>query len=94
MMKVAILSETQLKVTCTGDIQMGFYQQEKNSLLDYLRNFFGNRSLTIETEFIEIPKDDTQKGPVLSIKDQYLQMAEKYPMIKELKDRLGLELDY
>jgi DNA polymerase-3 subunit gamma/tau len=94
MMEVKIISEHQLSVVCTGDIQMGFYLQEKNNLLDYLKNFFGNRNLKIDTEFIEIPKDETQKGPVLSIKDQYLQMAEKYPVIKELKDRLGLELDY
>jgi DNA polymerase-3 subunit gamma/tau len=94
MMEVKVIANNQINVVCTGDIQLGFYQQEKNNLLDYLKDFFGNRNLSIETEFIEITREETQKGPVLSIKDQYLQMAEKYPVIKELKDRLGLELDY
>ncbi len=93
-MEVKVIANNQINVVCTGDIQLGVYQQEKNNLLDYLKDFFGNRNLSIETEFIEITREETQKGPVLSIKDQYLQMAEKYPVIKELKDRLGLELDY
>ena len=27
-------------------------------------------------------------------KEQYLAIVEQYPLVKELKDRLGLELDY
>ena len=30
----------------------------------------------------------------LPAKEQFMKMAEQYPMIKELKDRLRLELDY
>ena len=30
----------------------------------------------------------------LSIKQQYLKMIEQYPLVKELKDKLKLELDY
>jgi DNA polymerase-3 subunit gamma/tau len=37
------------------------------------------------------------KKPVqthLSTKEQYLKMIEQYPLVKELKDKLRLELDY
>jgi len=30
----------------------------------------------------------------LSSKEQYLKLVEQYPLVKELKDRLRLELDY
>jgi DNA polymerase-3 subunit gamma/tau len=30
----------------------------------------------------------------LSSKEQYLKIIEEYPLVKELKDRLRLELDY
>ena len=94
MMKISIISQDVLSVLCTGDIQIGFFNQEKNSLLEFLKNLYGKKSLSIETEFIEIPKEVNVAGPVLSIKDQYLRMAELYPAIRELKDRLGLELEY
>jgi DNA polymerase-3 subunit gamma/tau len=73
---------------------LGFFNQEKNSLLEFLKHQYGHKGLSIETEFIEIPKELNVAGPVLSIKDQYLRMAEQYPAIRELKDRLGLELEY
>jgi DNA polymerase-3 subunit gamma/tau len=94
MMTVKIISEDVLCVVCTGDIQMGFFNHEKNSLLEFLKNQYAKKTLTIETEFIEIPKELNVAGPVLSIKDQYLRMAEQYPAIRELKERLGLELEY
>jgi len=36
---------------------------------------------------------DTSPAP-LSKREQYLKMIEQYPLVKELKDRLRLELDY
>jgi DNA polymerase-3 subunit gamma/tau len=30
----------------------------------------------------------------LSTKQQYLKMIEQYPLVKELKDKLRMELDY
>jgi hypothetical protein len=48
----------------------------------------------VEYEYIEIRKDEAFAGPVLSSKDQYLQLAERYPAVRELKERLGLDLDY
>jgi hypothetical protein len=32
--------------------------------------------------------------PTLSQKDQYLKMVSLYPLVKELKDKLNLDLDY
>ncbi|MFN9709855.1 MAG: DNA polymerase III subunit gamma/tau [Bacteroidota bacterium] len=94
MMTIKIISQDVLSVVCTGDIQLGFFNQEKNSLLEFLKNQYGHKGLSIETEYIELARDEIAVGPVLSIKDQYLKMAEQYPAIKELRDRLGLELEY
>jgi len=30
----------------------------------------------------------------MTAKDQFIKLVEQYPMVKELKDRLRLELDY
>jgi DNA polymerase-3 subunit gamma/tau len=49
-------------------------------------------------QFTVIIREDPNReikveGP-LSSKDQFIRMVEKYPLVKELKDKLGLELDY
>ena len=81
-------------VVCTGDMQLGFFKQEKNALLDALKLYFHHKTLTLEMEYIEIPKDEIISGTLLSTKDQYQQLAERYPAVKALKERLGLDLDY
>lgn len=94
MMTYRILSQDEISIVCKGDVQFGFFKQERNALLDHLKQSFYHKTLTINYEYIEIPKDETLAGLVLSSKDQYLQLAERYPAVKELKERLGMDLDY
>jgi DNA polymerase-3 subunit gamma/tau len=94
MMTYRIQSQDEIIIFCKGDVQFGFFKQERNGLLDHLKQSFHHKTLTLNYEYIEIPKDETFAGPVLSSKDQYLQLAERYPAVKELKERLGMDLDY
>jgi DNA polymerase-3 subunit gamma/tau len=43
----------------------------------------------VENKEQKIPADSP-----LTSREQYLKMAEQYPLVKELKERLRLELDY
>jgi DNA polymerase-3 subunit gamma/tau len=45
-------------------------------------------------EIVEQETGDIDETNALTSKQQYQLLIEKYPMIKELKDRLRLELDY
>jgi DNA polymerase-3 subunit gamma/tau len=45
-------------------------------------------------EILEQDNGDIDETKALSSKQQYQILIEKYPLIKELKDRLRLELDY
>jgi DNA polymerase-3 subunit gamma/tau len=94
LMNYRINSQDEIIVMCKGDVQFGFFKQERNGLLDHLKQSFHHKTLTLNYEYIEIPKDETFAGPILSSKDQYLQLAERYPAVKELKERLGMDLDY
>jgi DNA polymerase-3 subunit gamma/tau len=94
MMTYRIISQDEIIILCKGDVQFGFFKQERNALLDHLKQSFYHKTLTLQYEYIEIPKDETFTGPILSSKDQYLQLAERYPAVKELKERLGMDLDY
>jgi len=63
-------------------------------LVDDLQNFFCNRQLTCS---VIITENNDKTVPVekpLNSREQYLKIIAEYPMVKELKDRLNLELDY
>ena len=61
---------------------------------EYLQQQFLNRALTF-TVIIENNPDLTPKiDAPLNNREQFQKIVEQYPLVKELKDRLRLELDY
>lgn len=92
--RLHILSETSFEIICHNNLEQKFIEQERNTLNEYLQQSFTNKQLLYG---IVIDTTATVQEPVeksLSTKDQFLKIAEQYPLVKELKDRLRLELDY
>lgn len=82
------------EIIVSSNIQQKFIEQKRATLIDHLQNYFGNKSLTYQVMLVENNDDNEPKEKPLSIKEQYLKMIEQYPLVKELRDRLNLELDY
>jgi DNA polymerase-3 subunit gamma/tau len=59
-----------------------------------MQQFFHNQAVTISIDFTETIEETLPTERPLTIKDQYLKLIENYPLIKTLKERLNLELDY
>jgi len=94
MMECSVKTAELVNIRCFGELQLGFLKQERTHLLDHLQHFFRNPALNIHPELVELP-DEQEAGPrPLSTREQYQKMVEKYPLVKDLKDRLGMELDY
>ncbi|TWI83739.1 DNA polymerase-3 subunit gamma/tau [Lacibacter cauensis] len=93
MMEYRIKSPVDFEVVVSGAIQAGFLKQEKTSLLLHVQSFFKNPNINIHVELIEDPEDDTPIERPLTVREQFQLMAEKYPLVKELRDRLGMQLD-
>lgn len=94
MMECRMKSALDFEVQVYGNIQFGFLKQEKTALLQHVQGFFKNPNINILVQLVEEPEDLTPVERPLSTKEQFLKMAERYPLVKDLKDRLGLELDY
>ena len=94
MMECRMRTPVDFEVVMYGSIQLGFLKQEKTALLQHVQAFFKNPNINILVQLMEEPEDLTPVERPLSTKEQFIRMAEKYPLIKDLKDRLGLELDY
>jgi DNA polymerase III subunit gamma/tau len=91
-----ILDADTFEVVTDSVIQQKFIEAERGGLIDHLQGIFKNRNLKYNLLLEEKPEDKehTLKERPLSPREQYQRMTEMYPMIRELRDRLGFELDY
>ena len=81
-------------IVVPNNIQQRFIETVRLELLEYLQSHFNNKGLSYNI-LLEEKQIVTDNGPApLSRKEQYLKMIEQYPLVKELKDKLRLELDY
>jgi DNA polymerase-3 subunit gamma/tau len=82
------------EVLTNNNLEQKFIEQEKRNLSDFLQKTFSNKSLTFTVSVQENNSPEDPADRQLNKREQYLRIAEQYPLVKELKDRLKLELDY
>ena len=86
--------ENSFEAVTANNIEKQFIEQNRNKLFAFLQERLKNKLL----QFNVIAEEKTDDRPVIEIplssKEQFLKMVEQYPLVKELKDRLKLELDY
>ncbi len=91
--KLELISEIKFKVTVTALTAQKFVEQEKMVLTDFIHQKFNNRSITFSIEVEETEKAEIPQHLVLNSRQRFERIAEQYPLVKELKDKLRLELD-
>ena len=94
MAVVEIISDSRFDVITNNNLEQRFIEQEKRKLCEYLQGLFRNKTLTLSIKIKDNPDTYKPDEKHLSKRDQYQKIVEQYPLVKELKDRLRLELDY
>ncbi len=92
--KLNIIDNNCIEIITENNIQQKFVETERSTLIAHLQAHFNNRFLTYKVIIVENKNKDEVKEEHLSTKEQYLRIIEEYPLVKQLKDRLGLQLDY
>jgi DNA polymerase-3 subunit gamma/tau len=78
----------------SNNIQLRFIEQQGLKVSQFLREKLCNSQLQFYIVMQEnIGPNSSAEAPLTS-REQFQKMVEQYPLIKELKDRLRLELDY
>ena len=77
-----------------NNIEKQFIEQDRNRLFSFLKERLQNRLLQFTVIVEEKASDRPPQEISLTAKEQFLKMTEQYPLVRELKDRLKLELDY
>lgn len=94
MALLRIKDDNSFEAVTADNIQKQFIEQDRNKLFTFLQERLQNRLLQFNVMIEEKTDGKPRMEISLSAKEQFLKIAEQYPMVKELKDRLRLELDY
>lgn len=89
---IRVIDEVTIGITTRGMLQKTFIESEKTPLTDHLQTYFNNLKITFQIEAEDLQTDSGQTPTPLSKKERYLLLAEKYPLVKELRDRLKLDI--
>ena len=92
--KLNVETDNFFTITVNALTQQRFIDQEKTMLCDFVQTAFNNRSINFKV-LIEV--GEQQNIPIhltLNSRQKFERIAEKYPLVKELKNRLNLEIDY
>lgn len=92
--KLNIIDENCIEIITESSLQQKFIEAERGALITHLQAHFNNRFLTYQVIVVKKKNKEEVKPEHLSTKEQYLKIIEKHPLVKQLKDRLGLQLDY
>jgi DNA polymerase III subunit gamma/tau len=94
MATLNVIDNNSVEIVTENNIQQKFIEQERAALVDHLQKHFCNKQLIYNVIIVENENSSQPVERTLSGKEQYLKIIEEYPLVKELKDRLRLELDY
>jgi DNA polymerase-3 subunit gamma/tau len=92
--KLRVDADNFFTVTVHAITQQKFIEQERTMLCDFVQQAFNNRSINFK---ILIEAGEPEEIPVhltLNSRQKFDRIAEKYPLVRELKNRLNLDIDY
>lgn len=92
--QIKLIGAEEIGIVSRNIVQFRFMEEEKLSISAFFKDKFQNPAIVLTLSL-----DETQQtqdiGPApLSSREQFQKMTEKYPLVKELKEKLNMELDF
>src|SRR5690606_339252 len=82
------------EVVTSNNIEQKFIEQDRNKVFAFLQKKLENQMLQFSVIVEERPSDRPVADIPLTSKDQFQKLVEEFPIVKEMKDRLKLDLDW
>ncbi len=92
--QLRIEDENRFVVVTSNNIEQKFVEQERIHLFEFLKQRLQNKNIQFE---VIVEENEALKSKIelpKSSKEQFQQLIEAYPLVKELKDKLDLNLDF
>ena len=94
MATLYIVDANSFYAKASNNIQFRFIDSNGLKVTDFLKEKLQNNLLKFFVVLEENKELHPKMDAPLTAREQFQKMTEQYPLVKELKDRLGLELDY
>jgi len=91
--ELKVIDINTIEIITQVEIHKAFIEVERADLVSHIQDYFNNRSLIYQVAVIEKEEPVGNGEITLNRKQQYLKIIEEYPLVKELKERLRLELE-
>lgn len=92
--QLSIKNDHCFEAVVSSNIDQKFLEFERNKVSAFLQKELCNRLLQFSITLLEGQQKNAVTNLPLSSREQFQKIVEQYPLVKELKDRLRLELDY
>jgi DNA polymerase-3 subunit gamma/tau len=92
--QLKIKDNNSFEAIVNNNIHQKFLEFERNKVSEFLQKELCNRQLLFTITLTETPQETVIADLPLSSREQFQKIVEQYPLVKELKERLRLELDY
>lgn len=92
--RLSVENDIRFTVTVSALTSQKFVEQEKTMLVDFLQQQFHNRAISFDILVEAGEREDIPAHMRMNSKQKFEHIAAQYPLVKELKDRLKLEIDY
>ncbi|HEX6916313.1 MAG TPA: DNA polymerase III subunit gamma/tau, partial [Chitinophagaceae bacterium] len=92
--KLSLESETSFAVTVNSLTQQKFIEQERMMLNDHLQTKFSNPIIKFVVKVESGEQPSVPQHMLLNSRQRFEKIASMYPLVKELKEKLKLEIDY
>jgi DNA polymerase-3 subunit gamma/tau len=89
-----ITDSSTFEIATNNNLEQKFIEQEKRNLSEFLQKAFSNKRLNFTVTTRENGMVSPLQPQAYTKRDQFQKIIEQYPLVKELKERLNLELDY
>ena len=87
-----IVDDNSFNIITESNIQLKFIESERVNLIDHLQQFFNNKLIKYQLTIEEKESEKNAEIKTIGNKELYKILSEQYPFIKELKEKLKLEL--
>lgn len=92
--RLAIENDIHFTITVSALTSQKFVEQERTMFTEQLHKDFNNRAILFKVLVEAGEKEDVPAHMRMNSKQKFEHIAQQYPLVRELRDRLKLEIDY
>lgn len=92
--RLVLISENSFEVNTPNNLEQKFIEQERNGLTEFLQKNLHNKQLQYSITVMEQVAGQAEEAFPPNAKEQFRNISEEYPLVKVLKEKLKLDLDY